>query len=144
RLRLVQLPSCALTTPEKAGCRVAKPLATTNDTESNTLTAVAPLAEGSRGAATAMAAGSGMTVLAATAEASGSSGSFSATSLEPSGAWSAGGSTGGFSWSYPVGVPAVPGGLQPGVTLGYSSQAVDGRTSASNNQAGWIGDGWGY
>ncbi|MFF6888838.1 polymorphic toxin-type HINT domain-containing protein [Streptomyces sp. NPDC012421] len=85
-----------------------------------------------------------MTVLAATAGASGSSGSFTATSLEPSGAWSAGSSTGGFSWSYPVGVPTVPGGLKPGVTLGYSSQAVDGRTSASNNQAGWIGDGWGY
>ncbi|MFJ5073930.1 RHS repeat domain-containing protein [Streptomyces sp. NPDC088553] len=147
RLRLVQLPSCALTTPEKAGCRVARPLETANDTGSNTLTAVTAVPAGARAATTASApaaAASGMTVLAATAGASGSSGSFSATSLEPSGAWSAGGSTGGFSWSYPVGVPAVPGGLQPRVTLGYSSQAVDGRTSASNNQAGWIGDGWGY
>ncbi|WP_425338364.1 hypothetical protein, partial [Streptomyces flavochromogenes] len=107
---------------------------------------MAPVPAGARAATTASApaAASGMTVLAATAGPSGSSGSFSATSLEPSGAWSAGGSTGGFTWSYPVGVPTVPGGLKPGVTLGYSSQAVDGRTSASNNQAGWIGDGWGY
>ncbi|MFB6622110.1 RHS repeat-associated core domain-containing protein [Streptomyces sp. NPDC056374] len=147
RLRLVQLPTCALTTPEKAGCRVAKPLETTNDTADSTLTAVASVPPGAREATTASALSattSGMTVLAATAGASGSSGSFTATSLEPSGAWSAGGSTGGFTWSYPVGVPNVPGGLKPGVTLGYSSQAVDGRTSASNNQAGWIGDGWGY
>ncbi|MEU6932495.1 polymorphic toxin-type HINT domain-containing protein [Streptomyces sp. NPDC046374] len=142
RLRLVQLPSCALTTPEKAACRVTKPLETANDTRKNTLTAVAPVTAGAP-AATARTA-SGMTVLAATAEAQGSSGSFTATSLDPSGSWSAGGSTGGFTWSYPIGVPNVPGGLKPGVTLGYSSQAVDGRTSASNNQAGWIGDGWGY
>ncbi|MFJ5933321.1 RHS repeat-associated core domain-containing protein [Streptomyces sp. NPDC093071] len=141
RLRLVQLPACALTTPEKAACRTAKPLKTVNDTKSRTLTAVAPVPAGTPAASPAAA---GMTVLAATADAGGSSGSFTATSLEPSGAWSAGSSTGGFSWSYPVGVPAVPGGLKPGVTLGYSSQAVDGRTSASNNQAGWIGDGWGY
>ncbi|MGY3334030.1 RHS repeat-associated protein [Streptomyces filamentosus] len=144
RLRLVQLPSCALTTPEKSECRVAKPLDTTNDTANSTLTAVAPLSAQSRAASTEAAAASGATVLAATAGAAGFSGSFTATSLEPSGAWSAGGSSGGFSWSYPVGVPTVPGGLKPGVTLAYSSQGVDGRTSASNNQAGWIGDGWGY
>ncbi|MFD0475452.1 hypothetical protein ACFQ0B_49900 [Nonomuraea thailandensis] len=39
-------------------------------------------------------------------------------------------------------MPAVPGGLQPGISLDYSSQAVDGRTAASNNQPSWIGDGW--
>ncbi|MFJ5095552.1 RNase A-like domain-containing protein [Streptomyces sp. NPDC088557] len=141
RLRLVQLPSCVLTTPEKPGCRTAKPLKTVNDTKDRTLSAIAPVPPGVTGASRAVA---GVTVLAATAGASGTSGSFAATSLEPSGAWSAGGSTGGFSWSYPVSTPTVPGGLKPGVTLGYSSQAVDGRTSASNNQAGWIGDGWGY
>lgn len=32
----------------------------------------------------------------------------------------------------------------PKVSLGYSSQSVDGRTSATNNQASWIGDGWDY
>ncbi|MFJ3505588.1 polymorphic toxin-type HINT domain-containing protein [Streptomyces sp. NPDC090135] len=141
RLRLVQLPACALTTPDKAGCRTTKPLKTLNDTKNRTLTAVTQLPAGAPAAAPTAA---GMTVLAATADAEGSSGTFKATSLEPSGAWSAGSSTGGFTWTYPVGVPTVPGGMQPGVTLGYSSQAVDGRTAASNTQAGWIGDGWGY
>lgn len=41
-------------------------------------------------------------------------------------------------------VPEAAGGLTPKVSLGYSSQTVDGRTSASNNQASWIGDGWDY
>ncbi|MFJ6348762.1 polymorphic toxin-type HINT domain-containing protein [Streptomyces sp. NPDC092046] len=141
RLRLVQLPACALTTPDKAACRVAKPLASTNDTRNQTLTAVAPVPAGAR---TTSLLASATTVLAATADAAGPTGTFKATSLEASGAWSAGGATGAFTWSYPVGTPAVPGGLKPEVTLGYNSQAVDGRTAASNNQAGWIGDGWSY
>ena len=42
RLRLVQLPECATTTPEAAGCR-PKPLASTNNTKSRTVSAdVAP------------------------------------------------------------------------------------------------------
>ncbi|MFB9437930.1 polymorphic toxin-type HINT domain-containing protein [Streptomyces showdoensis] len=141
RLKLVQLPACALTTPDKAACRVAKPLATTNDTKNQKLSAVAPVPAAKGTTALAPTA---MTVLAATAGASGPTGTFKATSLEASGAWSAGGATGAFTWSYPVGTPAVPGGLKPDVTLGYNSQAVDGRTAASNNQAGWIGDGWSY
>ena len=83
-------------------------------------------------------------MLAAEAGASGSSGSYKATSLQPSGSWSAGGSTGAFTWSYPMAAPAVPGGLQPSVSLGYNSQAVDGQTAASNNQPSWVGDGWSY
>ncbi|MGW1780402.1 polymorphic toxin-type HINT domain-containing protein [Streptomyces sp. NPDC002143] len=135
RLRLVQLPVCALTTPDKPACRVAVPLATTNDTKAGTLTATAPLSAAS-------SASPSVTVLAATAAAAGASGDYKATSLQPSGSWTAGGATGGFSWSYPIDTPAVPGGLSPSVSLGYSSQAVDGRTSASNNQPSWIGDGW--
>ncbi|MFH8804894.1 RHS repeat-associated core domain-containing protein [Streptomyces sp. NPDC017936] len=141
RLRLVQLPDCALTTPEKPACRTGKPLPTTNDTKSGALTATATLAAASR-TTTTTAAASGAVVLAATAEASGASGDYKATSLQSSGSWSAGGATGGFSWSYPIATPGVPGGLKPAVSLGYSSQAVDGRTSASNNQPSWIGDGW--
>ncbi|WP_436850646.1 polymorphic toxin-type HINT domain-containing protein [Streptomyces longwoodensis] len=141
RLHLVQLPACALTTPQKHACRTGKPLPTSNNTKSGTLTTTAALPAGpsaSAGARTTPA----MTVLAATASAAGASGDYQATSLEPSGKWSGGGSTGGFSWSYPIDTPAVPGGLQPNVSLSYSSQAVDGRTSASNNQPSWIGDGW--
>jgi hypothetical protein len=43
RLRLVQLPACALTTPEKAECRRTTPVASENDAEAETVTAqVAP------------------------------------------------------------------------------------------------------
>ncbi|MEV5493031.1 polymorphic toxin-type HINT domain-containing protein [Streptomyces bobili] len=138
RLHLVQLPACALTTPEKPACRAGKPLPTTNDTKSGTLTTTATVPASTR---TTTAAASTV-VLAATAAASGASGDYKATSLQPSGSWTAGGATGGFSWEYPVPTPAVPGGLTPNVALGYNSQAVDGRTSASNNQSSWIGDGW--
>lgn len=147
RLRLVQLPACALTTPDKPACRVGKPLPTTNNTKTGTLTAIATLPAASSTStstskATKSAVLSAATVLAATAQASGASGDYKATSLQASGSWTAGGSTGGFSWSYPIDTPAVPGGLKPNVSLGYDSKAVDGRTSASNNQPSWIGDGW--
>ncbi|MGY4739514.1 polymorphic toxin-type HINT domain-containing protein [Streptomyces sp. ATMOS53] len=143
RLRLVQLPACALTTPDKPVCRVGKPLPTTNNTKTGTLTANATLpAASSTSTATKSATLSAATVLAATAQSSGASGDYKATSLQASGSWTAGGSTGGFSWSYPIDTPAVPGGLKPNVSLGYDSKAVDGRTSASNNQPSWIGDGW--
>ncbi|MFF6774680.1 polymorphic toxin-type HINT domain-containing protein [Streptomyces sp. NPDC012637] len=141
RLRLVQLPACALTTPDKAACRVAKTLATTNDTKSQELTAVAPVPASSSSGALAPSA---MSVLAAASSEGGPTGTFKATSLEASGAWNAGGATGAFTWSYPVKTPQVPGGLSPSVTLSYNSQSVDGRMAATNNQAGWIGDGWSY
>ncbi|MEU1824428.1 RHS repeat-associated core domain-containing protein [Streptomyces abikoensis] len=107
-----------------------KPLATANDVRAGTL-------RSKMDAAPAM-------VLAATAAAGGSSGDFKATPLEASGSWSAGGSSGAFNWAYPIGIPSVPGGLQPTVSLNYSSQTVDGRTAASNNQPSWIGDGWSW
>ncbi|MFG1809487.1 RHS repeat domain-containing protein [Streptomyces sp. NPDC049040] len=159
RLALQQLPSCALTTPQDAACAVGRDLGTVNDTKTGTLTA--PVALGAAPAAapalrsapvgaapqsarstTGLAASSGTVLVAATAVASGSQGSFTATSLAPSASWSAGGSNGGFSWTYAVDTPDVPGGVQPDLSLGYSSQAVDGRTAATNNQSNWIGDGW--
>lgn len=71
-------------------------------------------------------------------------GDFTATPLLSSGSWAAGSSNGAFTYSYQVQVPESAGGLAPKVALGYSSQSVDGRTSATNNQASWIGDGWDY
>ncbi|MEV4437552.1 RHS repeat-associated core domain-containing protein [Streptomyces sp. NPDC049577] len=146
RLTLVQLPSCALTDPDKASCKAGKPLpGVRNDVQEGTLKAKlampmssAPTA-GSRQKRSLMAA---PMLLAATAGVSGASGDYKATSLSPSGVWEAGGSSGSFSWSYPMSVPAVPGGLQPQLDLAYSSQSVDGRTAATNNQANWVGDGW--
>ncbi|SFB96790.1 ricin-type beta-trefoil lectin domain protein [Micromonospora sediminimaris] len=71
-------------------------------------------------------------------------GDFTATPLLFSGSWAAGSSSGAFTYSYQVQVPETAGGLMPKVALSYSSQSVDGRTSATNNQASWIGDGWDY
>ncbi|MFE9832858.1 ricin-type beta-trefoil lectin domain protein [Streptomyces halstedii] len=71
-------------------------------------------------------------------------GDFTATPLQSSGSWAAGSSSGAFTYGYQVQVPEAPGGLTPQVALSYSSQSVDGRTSSTNNQASWIGDGWDY
>ncbi|MFC4851874.1 polymorphic toxin-type HINT domain-containing protein [Actinophytocola glycyrrhizae] len=69
-------------------------------------------------------------------------GNYAATSLSPSATWQVSGQTGDFTWTYPLPVPSAPGGLNPNLGLSYSSGAVDGLTSATNNQASWIGDGW--
>ncbi|WP_243878868.1 RHS repeat-associated core domain-containing protein [Streptomyces sp. KS 21] len=147
RLHLVELPGCALTTPERAECRTQKPLQTRNDTRAGKLSAQVATPGStakSAGAQSAASGAAGAMVLAATAGDSGPTGDYKATSLQPSGSWSSGGSTGGFSWSYGINVPAVPGGQAPQIGLGYSSQSVDGRMSASNSQASWIGDGWNW
>ncbi|MGA5344612.1 ricin-type beta-trefoil lectin domain protein [Streptomyces griseoincarnatus] len=71
-------------------------------------------------------------------------GDFTATPLLSAGSWSAGASSGAFTYAYQVPVPETAGGPMPRIALSYSSQTVDGRTSATNNQASWIGDGWDY
>jgi len=129
RLRLVQLPACALTTPQAAGCQQATVLPTVNDAQASTLTA------------TVHAAAQG-TVLAAEAGPSGGTGNYAATKLSPSATWSVSQQTGDFSWSYPLTLPPAPAGAAPQVEIAYESQGVDGRTAATNNQASWIGDGW--
>ncbi|MEV6969848.1 RHS repeat-associated core domain-containing protein [Hamadaea sp. NPDC051192] len=138
RLRLVQLPSCALTTPEAAACRTAQPLATSNDTVAKTLSAPVALAAN---ASSASASGQ-MVVLAATADVGGDTGTFAASDLSPSGAWTAGGSTGNFTYSYPIAVPPATTALLPEVGLSYDSSAVDGKTVSTAAQASWVGDGW--
>ncbi|MER7761922.1 RHS repeat-associated core domain-containing protein [Streptomyces sp. NPDC097619] len=149
-LRLVALPDCALTTPGKPGCLTPTPLPTQNNPAKGTLTATVPLPKANQ-VSTAKATPSpllaragGMTVLAAAAAADGSEGDFKATSLAPSGSWSAGGNSGGFGWSIPISVPPVPGDLTPKINFSYSSSSIDGRTSGTNNQSSWIGEGWEY
>ncbi|MFH8836309.1 RHS repeat-associated core domain-containing protein [Streptomyces sp. NPDC017868] len=157
RLRLVTLPACALTTPEKPECRKQTPLATENDTKNHTLSATlttgpsTPQVSATGGATKTSSPLSslamntaGATVLAATAGTSGGEGSFKATSLAASGSWSAGGNSGGFGWSVPIDVPTAPGGLIPKIALSYNSSAIDGRTASTNNQPSWIGEGWEY
>ncbi|MFF8594423.1 polymorphic toxin-type HINT domain-containing protein [Streptomyces sp. NPDC015220] len=87
---------------------------------------------------------SGPQVIGAMDTGASASGDFTASPLLSSGAWAAGSSSGAFTYSYDVQVPETAGGLMPKISLGYSSQSVDGRTSATNNQASWIGDGWDY
>ncbi|MFD8978423.1 RHS repeat-associated core domain-containing protein [Streptomyces sp. NPDC059564] len=148
RARLVALPECALTTPERAECRTRTPLPTAKDGDRPGLLSTEVSLKGN-GSGTAdgprpATAPAGTTVLAAAAAPGGPAGTYTATSLAPSGTWSSGGSTGGFSWTYPIEVPDGLGGSKPSISLSYSSQSVDGRTAATNNQASWIGEGWNY
>ncbi|GIL26348.1 RHS repeat-associated core domain-containing protein [Actinocatenispora comari] len=129
RLRLVRLPACALTTPDKPKCTAATVLPTDNDTDRSTLSATVTL-------------GGSPTVLAAEAGAAGGTGDAAATPLAPSASWQVSAQTGAFSWSYPITVPSPGLGPEPDLELSYNSQTVDGRTSATNNQPSWVGDGW--
>ncbi|SER01244.1 RHS repeat-associated core domain-containing protein [Streptomyces sp. yr375] len=131
RLTLVRLPACALTTPAVKKCRTTTPVATTNDVAHHTLTTTAPV---NSSAVTAFAA----TAAAATSGA----GSYQATSLNPSAAWNAGGSSGDFTWSYPLYVPPSNGGPAPNLAITYDSQSVDGRLPSTNNQPSWVGEGF--
>ncbi|GAA3001191.1 polymorphic toxin-type HINT domain-containing protein [Actinokineospora diospyrosa] len=133
RARLVRLPDCVLTTPEVPACQVQTPIDSRNDPASQSVTAAGlPLAKPA--------------VLALTAAAQGANGQFTASSLEPSGSWGVTGSTGAFTWSYPITVPPVAAGTAPTPKIGlsYNSASVDGRTAATNNQSSWIGQGWEY
>jgi RHS repeat-associated protein len=69
-------------------------------------------------------------------------GTTAATSLAPSASWAVATHTGDFSWSYPLRVPPAPGALAPSMALSYRSSEVDGRTSVTNNQPSWAGEGW--
>ncbi|MCF0092487.1 tRNA(Glu)-specific nuclease WapA [Micromonospora sp. MH99] len=141
RLRLVQLPACALTTPALAACRTPIPLASTNDAAANSVSAEVPL---TTAAADSRSAGSAMVLatVAGVGDEGGKGGTYAATDLKPSGSWTAGGSTGSFSYSYPLAVPPTRSKLVPQLALSYDSAGVDGQTSATNAQASWVGDGW--
>src|SRR6266508_2776060 len=113
RLRLVVLPECALSTPDALGCR-GTPLRATNDVRGGVISADTPVA----------ASASAGTLVAVTSGPAGNTGDFSATSLAASSTWAAGGSTGDFSWSYPLRMPPSLGGPVPSVALAYSASSV--------------------
>ncbi len=164
RAVLVSLPGCALTTPERPECRTKTPVpARTDGTGKITADITLPpgkataaasdtggagkaslaAAEAPVAASAAVAPGSAM-VLAAAPAPNGALGNYAATPLSPSAAWSAGSNSGNFTYSYPIQVPPSLGGAAPGVALAYNSASVDGKTSATNAQPSWIGDGWEY
>ncbi|MFI5838758.1 RHS repeat-associated core domain-containing protein [Catenuloplanes sp. NPDC051500] len=150
RLRLWQLPQCALTDGDQSRCS-PRELRSVNDTATSTVSADAPIAPiGGTGAATtraqlagdaAVAAPAG-TLIALAAGPNGPASDFTATSLSPSSTWSVGGNSGSFNWSYGLTTPPVHAGGSPSLAVSYSSSSVDGRSNASNNQPSWIGEGF--
>jgi RHS repeat-associated protein len=133
RLRLAQLPACALSTPDKPGCATPTPLRTANDTVARQVSAIVPVP----------AAGAAGPLLAVLSGPASGDGDYAATPLSQSASWTAGGNSGTFAWSYPVRTPPTSG-PQPAVTVAYSSQTVDARMAASNNQPSWLGEGFDY
>jgi RHS repeat-associated protein len=130
RLRLVRMPSCALTAPQDDSCRTVTPIASRNDRTAGTVSAsvASVAAEGE--------------VFALTAGASGNTGDFRATPLSPSASWQVSPNTGDFTWSYAMRTPPVAGDLAPELELSYSAGSVDGRIANTNNQASWVGEGF--
>ncbi|MGQ5652493.1 polymorphic toxin-type HINT domain-containing protein [Streptomyces sp. EKR5.2] len=154
RLSLVQLPACALTTPQKAECRKETPLTSNNDISHQTLSAQVNLAAapGARSSQPAPPAGAttAQTVLAVTAATSTASsgpapsgtGNYTATPLSASSSWQAGGSSGAFTWSYDFTAPPAAAGPVPPLSLSYDSGSIDGRTATTNNQGTSVGEGF--
>ncbi|WP_225804757.1 polymorphic toxin-type HINT domain-containing protein [Streptomyces sp. NK15101] len=151
RLRLVRLPECALTTPEKAECRTQTPLASDNDADTHTVSADVDLAAAAAGPTTqlgtAASSTSGATVMALTTSGGGGqsangTGDYSATPLTSSSSWAAGGSSGAFTWSYGLSVPPAAAGPAPTLTIAYDSGSIDGRTATTNNQPTSVGEGF--
>jgi RHS repeat-associated protein len=154
RLKLVELPACAAWDLADSACRTQTPLRDTNDgtgtvsaqvqfgaAQPATMPGLA--ATGQRSLRQLMApAASGPLVVEAISTPGGAQGTYAATSLNPEGSWVV--QDGDFSYSYPLDVPPSLGGQPPNVTLGYSTQTIDGETSAQNPQGSQFGDGWTY
>ncbi|MEV4637674.1 RHS repeat-associated core domain-containing protein [Actinoplanes sp. NPDC049548] len=118
RLRLVRLTD-------------GRPVPSTNDPRTGTVTATVSLA----------AAGATSSFALAAAPA-GENGDYKATTLTAASTWQVSQQNGAFAWSYPIKTPPPPGGVAPDLKLSYSSASIDGRTSGNNTQGSWIGDGW--
>ncbi|MEV6759170.1 RHS repeat-associated core domain-containing protein [Streptomyces sp. NPDC051105] len=158
RLHLVQLPACALTTPEKAACRVQTPLGSHNSISGQSVSATVPLGQASAQRSDARASrstarpsllsqtsASSATVLALTAasgESASGSGNYSASPLSASSSWQAGGSSGAFTWNYPLSTPPAAAGPAPSLSLDYDSGGTDGKTASTNNQSTQVGEGF--
>ncbi|MFB8167419.1 RHS repeat-associated core domain-containing protein [Kitasatospora purpeofusca] len=149
RASLVALPACALTSPSAEQCRTRTPVPSHLDPQTKKLVADVDLPAAAqvaspfaKGLTASPAAGAPAVVLALQGAPSSGSGTYSATSLNPSQGWAAGGSSGSFTYNYPVQMPPSLGGGVPQIGLSYDSASVDGKTSATNSQASWIGEGW--
>ncbi|WP_455359430.1 RHS repeat-associated core domain-containing protein [Streptomyces sp. SYSU K21746] len=144
RLGLVRLPACVTTTPQKAACRTATPVPSTNDLGKQTVSAPVTLAPAASGGSRSTSSGAPMVMaLAATTTTSGNgAGDFKATPLSSSSTWEAGASSGSFTWSYPLTVPPAAAGPVPSLALSYDTGSIDGRTANTNNQSSQVGEGF--
>lgn len=146
RLRLVKLPECALQTPEAEGCTGREFVEAENDTKTGTLTATVTAAPDDAGVSTQMGSSTsgsgGASVYALTTGSSSDTGDYRASTLSPTGSWDVSTGSGAFTYNLPIQLPKPPMGSAPPLAMTYNSQSVDGRTSASNNQASWVGMGW--
>ncbi|MFQ6199565.1 RHS repeat-associated core domain-containing protein [Streptomyces sp. NPDC000405] len=139
RLRLVEMPGCAVTTPQVARCRVQTPLESRNDIAGQAVFATVPLGRSdSAGAGPATV----LALAAAMGESASGSGNYAASPLSESSTWEAGGSSGAFTWSYGLDVPPAAAGPSPTLSLSYDSGSVDGRTASTNNQGTLVGEGF--
>ncbi|MGW0363063.1 polymorphic toxin-type HINT domain-containing protein [Streptomyces sp. NPDC002990] len=156
RARLVQLPTCALTTPGAEGCTTRAPVASHRDASGRLVAEVdvrksssgsvflrkpQPEAKSAPAAAPQMMAAQGV-ALGVEPGPSGNLGDYSATPLQPSASWQAGANAANFTYGYTAEVPSAIAGAAPSVVLGYDSSSIDGRTASTNAQAGLIGEGW--
>ncbi|WP_432030814.1 RHS repeat-associated core domain-containing protein [Streptomyces sp. 1222.5] len=148
RLRLVKLPECALQTPQEQDCTDREFVPADNDTTSGTLTATVTAAadtDTAGGVSTQLmweAGTAGASVYALTTSSSSDAGDYRASTLSPTGSWEVATGSGAFTYNLPIQLPKPPMGAAPSLAMSYNSQSVDGRTSASNNQASWSGMGW--
>ncbi|MEU6593683.1 RHS repeat-associated core domain-containing protein [Streptomyces sp. NPDC046881] len=131
RLQLARLVDCALQNPSAAKCHQRDVIDAVNNRENDSITAPVTLAAGGRPMLLALAAGT-----------TSGAGSYKATPLSASSTWEAGGSSGSFTWSYPLRVPPAAAGPQPDLAISYDSGAVDGQTANSNNQGSQVGTGF--
>ncbi|GHE73637.1 hypothetical protein GCM10018785_47200 [Streptomyces longispororuber] len=137
RLQVLRLPDCALDSPGKADCRTREPIKYTNDREDERLRAALSFPAAGPGAK------EGRTlVLALAAGTKSGAGDYKATPLSASSTWEAGGSSGSFTWSYPLRTPDPAAGPSPDLAISYDSGSVDGRTASTNNQGTVIGEGF--
>jgi RHS repeat-associated protein len=154
RLRLVELPACALTTPQVAACRRQTPLDSVQDYNASSVSAVVNVGGpesatltsylgGRVGAALTSSGGAGVIgATDSTGQEGGEGGNYAAAKLKPSGTWSEGGDSGAFTYSYPITLPGASTQVLPQVALDYDSQEVDGQTATTQTQSSWLGDGW--
>jgi RHS repeat-associated protein len=138
RLQVLRLPDCAATQPGKASCRSATPVTFTNDRRGQKLDTHLTF-----GTTRSASAATGQTMLLALAAGTKSGGGdYKATPLSASSTWQAGGSSGTFTWRYPLKMPPAAAGPSPDLSISYDSGSVDGRTASTNNQGSQIGEGF--